>query len=145
MLRCRDGDPACDRDGLPNGQCAFGISVCFGNDDPRLPRCLPAPVTRFEVQRPHPRTAQAEADRANALRLEAAVSTLGVTVPGSAVAAGSTPDMNACSTFVELVTPAPAPGRKRFSERKLRIRGRAVDGRRDTDTFVLACGPASAQ
>jgi parallel beta-helix repeat protein len=144
MVRCRDGDPACDRDGLPNGQCAFGIGVCLANADPRLPRCRPAPVTQFEVQRPDPRTAQAEADRANALRLEGAASTLGVAVPGRTTAAGTTPDMNACSAFVELVTPAPAPGRKRFSKRKFRVQGRTGDGRRDTDTFVLACAPASA-
>jgi hypothetical protein len=95
------------------------------------------------VQRPDPRAAQAETDQANALRLEGVVSTLGVAVPSRTTAAGSTPSTNACSPFAEVATPAPAPGRKRFSERKFRVQGRAGDGRRDTDAFVLACGPAT--
>jgi len=41
-LACADGDPACDADDVV-GQCTFRVSMCFNNDDARLP-CTPAAI-----------------------------------------------------------------------------------------------------
>ena len=30
-IRCRDGDPACDADGVVNGACAFPVKVCVNS------------------------------------------------------------------------------------------------------------------
>jgi hypothetical protein len=35
-LSCIDGDPACDADESPNGQCTFRMGICLNNQDTRL-------------------------------------------------------------------------------------------------------------
>jgi parallel beta-helix repeat protein len=142
VLRCRDGDPACDRDAVPDGQCTFGISVCLANADPRMPRCQPSPVTKFEVQRPR-RNGNSDVEQSNVSRLEQVVAPLGVSTPSATTAQLRPPKVNTCSQFVNLVTPAPGPGGRKFTTRRFRVQGRTVDGRRDTDTLILKCRSAS--
>jgi hypothetical protein len=120
-LRCSDGDRACDRDGAVDGQCTFGIAVCLGNEDPRFPKCAAAPVTSFEVMAPMADRGT-DMDRENAAAL--------------AQAAGAT---TGCGSLVEVHVPAPTGGAK-ITKRKLKMRGRATDGRIDTDKLVLTCG-----
>jgi len=49
-VRCFDGEPGCDVDGVVNGECAFPIDVCLLKDpDPALSACTAATVTGVEV------------------------------------------------------------------------------------------------
>jgi hypothetical protein len=48
--RCTDGDPACDADGVANGQCRFQVRLCV--DQPGASRCGPDSVTGAEVLSP---------------------------------------------------------------------------------------------
>jgi len=43
-VRCTDGDPACDSDGVVNGACRFAVTTCLNVTDARLPRCQPGTV-----------------------------------------------------------------------------------------------------
>ena len=51
VLRCTDGDPACDLDYAADGKCTFGVAVCLANPHPRLPECKPAGMRSFECHR----------------------------------------------------------------------------------------------
>jgi hypothetical protein len=145
-LRCEDGNPLCDQDGAADGQCTFGVSVCLGNSDPRLPRCVPSPVSAFEVQRPSPSAAPSTLDRDNALRLEQVLNALGVGirrgVTTARAAALTLPGPNTCSPLVELAVPAPTNRRQKPVTRKFRVAGHTVDGRLDSDNLVLRCDAA---
>lgn len=46
-ITCSDGAP-CDADPAP-GVCRIPLALCFGVVDPRLPRCVPAPVRRISL------------------------------------------------------------------------------------------------
>jgi polyvinyl alcohol dehydrogenase (cytochrome) len=48
QVRCFDGEPGCDTDGVVNGVCSFPIDVCLRNADPAL-ACTPADVTSVTV------------------------------------------------------------------------------------------------
>jgi hypothetical protein len=41
-ILCEDGDPTCDGDGLPDGQCTFNISVCINQSN--VAGCTPSNV-----------------------------------------------------------------------------------------------------
>jgi len=44
--RCRDGDPACDADGVANGSCGFHVRICLDATTAALPRCSTDVVTK---------------------------------------------------------------------------------------------------
>jgi hypothetical protein len=142
ILTCQDGDPACDRDGLPDGACTIGIGLCFANTDPRLPRCAAAPVTGFEALRPRRDRGRTPREHENAERLETTAAGLGLEVRrgkqivAPAVAAAG---QNTCSPLVEISTPAPSGRRRKPVRQKLVLRAQAIDGRGDRDTVALAC------
>src|SRR5215813_2147339 len=48
-LRCVDGDPSCDADGMSNGVCAVQVSVCI---EQPLNGCTPTPVSHVQVVAP---------------------------------------------------------------------------------------------
>lgn len=48
-IRCFDGDPGCDLDGVANNSCDFDVDVCLRNADPSLASCTPADVTAMTV------------------------------------------------------------------------------------------------
>src|SRR5258706_10582241 len=50
-VKCTDGDPTCDTDGLANGSCRFRVSACINNPDSRFPSCPPSvsPITGFTI------------------------------------------------------------------------------------------------
>jgi hypothetical protein len=57
-LRCTDGDPTCDADGVVDGVCTNMVSICFNNFDGRFPGCQPRRAHTFDVKgsipsRPH--------------------------------------------------------------------------------------------
>jgi hypothetical protein len=142
ILRCTDGEAACDRDGMVNGQCTFGVAVCLGNADPRLAACRPADVVGFEVLRPNPLRSRSSIDRTNALGLEEAVASLGPAIRrrGREVTpASAATGRNRCTASIELVTPAPAVQGARPVRRDVRVIALAADGRRDRDRVILEC------
>ncbi|MCW5891308.1 MAG: hypothetical protein KIT14_12260 [bacterium] len=48
MIRCADGDPACDRDGVVNGVCEFEVALC-ANSTYNPTRCTLAGVQSIRV------------------------------------------------------------------------------------------------
>lgn len=49
-LRCFDGDPGCDLDGVVNNSCTFDVDLCLRNPDPSLPSCTPEDVTEVAIK-----------------------------------------------------------------------------------------------
>jgi hypothetical protein len=128
-VACRDGDPACDQDGLADGRCTFALALCVENTDPGLPRCTPRPLRRLELSTPAP------------VAELAALAPLGTPVRRgrrlllSPLAAG---EAGRCSAAFRVPVAAPAGGRTpvRYA---LRLRADDVDGRRDRDRVTLVC------
>jgi hypothetical protein len=138
-VRCTDGDPACDLDGAPDGTCSFGLALCFGSADPRYPQCTPLHVRSIEVVGPRPSGHLPADQRRNVEAIEAAVAALGLEVRrGNQVVASELAPVGDgfCGPLVRLTVPAPTKGAMR---RTFKLRGVAMDGRRDTDRIVLAC------
>src|SRR2546428_2862617 len=48
-IDCQDGDPACDVDGVQNGSCTLGVSVCAFQGN--VARCTPQDVTSVKLSR----------------------------------------------------------------------------------------------
>jgi hypothetical protein len=141
VLQCRDGDPTCDRDGVQNGTCSFGVSLCLGNTDPRLPSCRPDAIGSVEVVRPRANRARSFLDRQIAQRLERTAGSLGLEVRRNNHVITRSVDVvgiDFCTPPVELTLPAPARlnGAVR---RKVILRAQAEDGRRDRDEVTLVC------
>ena len=143
-IRCEDGDQACDLDGARDGQCTFGVALCFGNDDPRYPLCQPSMVRSVEVKYREPKPSKGQLERLNAARLESAVAALGLEVRRRKQAihqfAPSASDITPiCGSLVRLVAPAPKTGRRGAVRKTFKLHAASVDGRRDTDRFALVC------
>lgn len=127
-LVCRDGDPACDADGLP-GSCTVPVRVCFGLRDGRLPRCAPGATARWVLRAP----GDVEVSR----RLLAAVASLGGGVVGVSEVEFPTPlpPESRCSEAVDVVVPV----RGRTALRTETVA--AAGGRRDGDMLRIRCVP----
>lgn len=81
-VRCTDGDPACDADGLTNDRCVFTIGVCLAGTDPSLPTCpAAAGIATYVLQSPQP-GASNPIDAENAIQLLATLSDLLGAAPG---------------------------------------------------------------
>ncbi|MBI3783983.1 MAG: hypothetical protein HY270_11340 [Deltaproteobacteria bacterium] len=122
---CRDGD-ACDRDGVADGVCTFGVGVCINVN--AGPQCVAAGVDSFTVSQP-----QAAADP-QLTALQSAVSAL---LPSStARCAGPVPITVALrSTATGL---KPASKMVRTTAVHMPATGRA---RNDRDVLTLRCLP----
>jgi hypothetical protein len=142
VLRCSDGDPACDLDGARDGQCTFGIAFCFGNTDPRYPRCKPSRVHSVEVVRPSAAKLVSIGNQANGMQLEQAFEALGLEVRrrDRVIADAITPvGDNLCSPLIRLATPAPKVDGGRPRRRRFQFLAQALNGRRDKDRLTLVC------
>lgn len=140
---CKDGDD-CDRDDEP-GQCTIRMTACFNNDDDRLAKCAPAPVTSVQLMRPTSSSAKpGESDLAAKV-----VRALGGIAPGQ-VSGDAKPlvtfnravdaSTKCASSFTVTV---PTRGRKKG---KVKIVMKAfIDGRgarsRDVDKITVGCLP----
>lgn len=124
VVRCRDGDPACDR-GSGSG-CLLRTQLCFGR---ATKGCTPAPVTAVELVGPQ----RDQVDRANATQVTLALEALGGVSDGTRV--GFTPPLAvaACTPPFQLLVPRGKPARR------LRVATHA--GRTDRDALRLMCGP----
>ena len=142
VLRCSDGDPLCDLDGMRDGTCTFGVAVCFGNADPRTPRCEASAVHSIEVVQPRRGRSLSVLSLSNIAQLERSLGALGLEMRrrGRVIVDAISPvGGNRCSSLIRLETPAPKGGRGKAVRQKFRFRSRATDGRRDNDRFVLEC------
>ncbi len=142
QLRCRDGDPACDLDGARDGQCTFGVSVCFGNADPRLPACMPDMVDGVEVLQPRVAGAGVVNGYANAQVLEGALGDLGLEVRRRRqviVDPVAPVGDNLCSPLIRVQTPSPATAGGKAVQQAFVFRATALSGRADKDRFVTIC------
>ncbi|HZP43179.1 MAG TPA: thrombospondin type 3 repeat-containing protein [Candidatus Binatia bacterium] len=133
LLRCHDGDPACDRDATVDGKCTFMVSICVANRDPRFPRCAASDLAKLEVMRPR--------GLQNAARLEGVASALGLEVvrKGQVVTPGlAFKGKDVCSPISELTIPAPVTLHGRVRQR-FAVRAQAMNGKLDTDHLTLEC------
>jgi hypothetical protein len=134
---CRDGDGACDRDGLANGECLFQVWLCSNTTRPAHVPCNPGTgrngvgtVVLAEVRAPTARQAArepADADNRAALELAAA-----------AAAVGSNRDV--CGPRLDIRVPLRPRGRKAAT--RLRLRATTNRNLRDGETLRLVCLPA---
>jgi cysteine-rich repeat protein len=125
---CADGDPVCDLDGARDGKCTMGISICFGNSDPRLPGCAAQRVRSVEVLSP-------KGDPT----FEGALAALGLEVRRrNQVISEATATLgnDFCSPLIEMVVPT--SGAKRV-KKTFSLRATSTAGRADADKFRLVC------
>jgi kumamolisin len=132
--RCRDGDPACDEDGVADGRCTLSVSLCLNVFDfrssrlssRRVPRCEPGTVRSVELQSGGRLTSLA-ADEAAAVR----------------AAIGALPDLptslrGACTASVPIAISVAGPGAR--GRVNLRARARGSLGS-TTARVALLCEP----
>jgi polyvinyl alcohol dehydrogenase (cytochrome) len=121
-VRCFDGDPSCDVDGVANGACEFDIDVCLRNPDPALPSCTPADVTAVTV-RP-----------ASDPQVAALQSALNALLPATT---------NVCTTGQTLTVPLKGPdsvGHFQRARKRVRLHAATATGT-DADFVRLTCIP----
>jgi hypothetical protein len=87
QIRCTDGDPACDADGVANGLCETAIRVCLNNTDPRYPACTPTGVASLVLKNKPPTSAKFDGQIA---ALQAAVDAIGLPTTDAVCTAAQT-------------------------------------------------------
>lgn len=128
QLRCTDGDPSCDEDGLANGVCKVSLAACLNNTDSRYPACTPTDVGVLELKNKpigHPKhDAQIQA-------LQDAVNALGL------------PTAAAVCTDLETFTVPLKAKASGFKKGKLRLVSKAytTGGTKDVDKIKIFCEP----
>jgi hypothetical protein len=125
-LRCRDGNPACDDDGIA-GQCTFRIALCINNEDPRVPQCRPSSLRSLKIRSPKLRSPRNSVDAVNARSLAAAID-LGEQTT------------NRCSDHLPIVVPTRGA---RAGSKKLQVRATTSRGEAARARLKLTCAPAS--
>jgi hypothetical protein len=142
VVRCTDGDPACDRD--PEvGRCRFTVAWCFNNADPRV-ACTATGLRRVTLKaRMKPRAAGNEVAQ-TATAAVARIATAAASTTGGTVAfAPPLTEPDRCTNVVEITVPlrvrprGPRPGKA-----TLRAVGTATPRGRDADRIRLICEPA---
>lgn len=122
-VRCTDGDPRCDTDGVPNGTCRFLLTACVNVADPALPACAPERLRSFAIR-------MADRDpQLDALSL-AIYQRLGAT--------------NQCTDPVPFYVSLEPRRRYRRVTRRLRSVAYSTSGRRDVDGIRFVCEPSPA-
>jgi polyvinyl alcohol dehydrogenase (cytochrome) len=122
-VRCFDGDPSCDLDGIVNNRCEFDVDVCLRNADPNLPLCTPADVTAVTVN--------GTSSNSDLGALQAALSGL---VPATT---------NVCTsgrTFHVVLKGPDSLGRFKTTKGRVRLKATTATGV-DSDTMKLTCLP----
>jgi hypothetical protein len=142
VVRCTDGDTLCDLDGARDGKCTVGVALCFGNSDPRYPRCAPDAAQSVEVLWPSAVRKRSTADRDNARRLETMLAAAGLEVRrrDRVISEAVTSLGNdTCTAPIHLVAPAPRTKQQQPVRRVFKLEARGVDGQRDRDRFAVIC------
>ncbi|MGH8620478.1 MAG: hypothetical protein ACREUW_22510, partial [Burkholderiales bacterium] len=123
VARCVDNDPQCDFD-TTDGQCTFGLSMCFNVRDPLMHACaVDEPLETFHIFSPRIDAPPGTVERDN-------VDALAYALPDFPLRLSS-----ACSIAIPYVVPRQGPGAGRD-----RIRMRvSTASRSDYDHIVLEC------
>jgi hypothetical protein len=137
-VRCTDGDPACDADGIVNGRCDVLVAVCANST--QLPRCTLAGVDTIAIDH-----AQDDGDR----DFDPDFQALQTRIDGDIETPTAT--ANLCTAFSHVQVPVQGPLRgNRCKKGKKRIRmttiSDLIDGRVtvDRDQLRLTCDPSPA-
>ena len=141
--QCVDGNPTCDFDAGTPRSCTFHVRLCFNRDDLRLRRCTPRGISGFKLRRPLAESAD-PSDHANATRLLAAVSALGIATQEESriIFSPALETGDLCTDAVDVVVPlrerpekSPRPGKRVLKTAVTDGKGR----RRDRDKIKLRC------
>ena len=124
IVRCTDGDQACDLDRVA-GQCTFRVLVCIDNTDPRFPSCAAPETDAVQVVSPGTRRGTDRVSAANTAALSDALDRL-----------TGVPDE--CTAPVALVVPTRG---KRPGGRAVALRARTRAGTVQS-RLRLVCDPA---
>jgi len=138
---CRDGDAACDRDGIVDGACTVDLALCVNAADPRLPRCTPSDVATLAVTAPR-KTSRKQLERDVHAQLATAFGLAGELGVGPAgVRANPTPDH--CTAAVPVAIPLTTSSSGALRPTKLRVGVKAKSSRAggDSDVLSLQCLP----
>lgn len=131
---CRDGDLACDGDGVVNNSCTFNVALCLNVFDFRrlvrrgqlvVPRCDPGIVRRVRLLAP--KVSQDTQQNQNRDAVATAIASL-PDLPTSLV--------SACGASVPVIVPLPTTGSRRNG---LTIRTRVTGSRSTTAKVTLRC------
>ncbi|MBI3785863.1 MAG: hypothetical protein HY270_20920 [Deltaproteobacteria bacterium] len=141
-IRCGDGQPFCDADGVANGECTFRLAVCLNNQDPRL-TCSPMAVDRLALTSPLPTSSDAFnlANATTVLNALAGIDPMSTgTLSGSVVSfAPSAATADSCTGYLNIkvpLRPNGKSGRRRFALTALTAFGSAHN------RLTLSCTPA---
>ena len=135
-MRCTDGDPNCDGDGVVNGSCEFAIAFCANS--PADPRCTLVGLGSVAVDH-----AQDNGDRHFDPEFQALQTRIDSTIDPP------TSDPNQCTATTLVHVPVIGPvagGTCRKSRKTVRIRSLsiAIAGKvyKDNDRLKLTCDPS---
>jgi hypothetical protein len=138
VLRCIDGDPACDRDRAADGICTFAVSLCFANDDPRFASCKASDPRRIDIlAAPDGLAGSRLLALASGAGLEARLRGQQIVTP-SATAGTTIGARNGCTEPALLQVPAPTASKGRV-RRWIRMDTSDASGRHDRDRLRLEC------
>ena len=127
---CFQGDPSCDHDADPES-CTFRLAICLRVSDPRLPVCMPAAVTGYEI----PRSLLRKQSTVAFAIVSALASLPGATVQGifgNEVSFSPSITTPRCTGLISIQVPL---------SRKISLKGRVSTavGKTDKDRLKLAC------
>ena len=145
---CRDGDPACDGDGVADGACTFGLALCINATDPRLPRCTPSDLSTLSVTSPR-KTSRKQLERDVHAQLAGAFGPFGELGVGTGVGpalrrANATPDYCTDSVPVTVPLTTSASGSLRPTRLRVGVRAKSSHAGGDSDVLSLQCLPGLA-
>jgi hypothetical protein len=134
-VRCTDGDPACDADGLANGQCVIAVGVCANSTfDPG--RCTPTAVNQIEV---------ADAEDDGSPKFDPDFQALQTRIDGQILESPNALDRCTTPTNIRVPVSGPAqsgvcrPGKKQVKVTTLFFQGPTAV--KDSDRLKLTCDP----
>ncbi len=134
-VRCSDGDPSCDTDGVVNGVCVFAIGVC-ANSTFDLARCVPDRVSEITVDH-----AQDNGDP----KFDPDFQALQTRIDTQILEDPTALDRCTTPTNITVSVSGPAPGNVcRPGKKRLRIVSLFIGApanRRDVDKLALTCDP----
>ena len=136
-VRCVDGDPTCDADGLVNGRCTFALSVCANSTF--SPSCTLSGVQSITVDN--------AIDNGDA-KFDPAFQAVQTADDGDIQAPTSSLDV--CTNPIEIVVPIRGPvGNNRCAPNRKKLRltaiSQVIDGKihTDRDKIQFTCRPAA--
>ncbi len=143
-VTCADGQPFCDFDGAPDGQCTFQVAACLNSADPRVP-CTPAAIKSAKLNSPQ-LTSHNATDSMNAQTILTALSSVDPratgTVTGARISyspAAATP--NACTSFFKVVVPVRSSGLRARAGKRTIGPVLQTDAGRASNRLTLVCNP----